>query len=86
MNYWIDVKEKQPEEFQEVAFIVESDDKIYNKRRMGGRYQGLKASKYPEHAYHAFTTPGVEWAGSHWMPLPDLPPCTCGFQHDEKYN
>ena len=23
---------------------------------------------------------------THWMPLPDLPPCTCGFSHDENYN
>lgn len=65
---WIDVKLQQPEEFQEVAFIVKSHDEAYNNRRMGGRYQGFKFDRY-----HAFTTPGIEFEGTHWMPLPELP-------------
>jgi hypothetical protein len=67
---WIDVTVRQPEEFQEVAFIVSSDDKNYNGRKMGGRYQGLKGKG--EDAYYEFTTPGNGWIGTHWMPLPDL--------------
>ncbi len=64
---WIDVTERQPEVFQEVAFIVKSRDKIYNGRRMGGMYQGFI------YRYHGFTTPGVEFEGTHWMPLPEIP-------------
>lgn len=67
---WIDVKEKQPEEFQEVAFIVDSEDPHYNGRKMGGRYQGIKGTG--ERSYYEFTTPGIGWSGTHWMPLPDL--------------
>ncbi len=64
---WIDVKIKQPEEFQEVIFIVESRDPAYNNRRMGGRYQGFK------YGYYGFTVPGIEFSGMYWMPMPDLP-------------
>lgn len=69
---WIDVKERQPEELQEVAFIVDSDDPNYAGRKMSGRYQGVKGTG--ERAYYEFTTPGIGWSGTHWMPLPDLQP------------
>lgn len=67
---WIDVTVRQPEEFQEVGFIVKSSDPIYDGHKMGGKYQGLKG--IGEHTYHEFSTPGVGWSGTHWMPLPDL--------------
>lgn len=84
--YWIDVKERQPEMYQAVAFIVSSSNDRYNRRRLGGTYQGAKETISGDGVYYEFAVPGHSWPGSHWMPLPDLPPCTCGFQHDEKYN
>lgn len=79
--YWIDCKEQEPKEFQEVAFICKSRDKFYNKKRMGGMYQGKGSI-----GEFKFSTPGCGWEGSHWMPLPEMPPCNCGFQHDLNYN
>ena len=70
---WISVKDRLPEKFQDVAFIVECKlDKTYNGRRMGGRYMGLM---FPDRdfAYHAFSVPGIEFKASHWMPLPEPP-------------
>ena len=64
---WIDVNERQPDEFQEVIFIVDSTDPIYNNKRMGGRYQGKK--RYG----HEFGRPGVVWKGKFWLPMPELP-------------
>ena len=64
---WINIEDKTPKKMQEVAFIVASDDKSYNGRRLAGRYQGF------QYGYHEFTTPGCGWKGSHWLPLPDLP-------------
>lgn len=86
MNYWIDITEKQPELYQAVAFIVDSSNKVYHKRRMGGTYQGRQETLSGDGFYHECAVPGHSWVISHWMPLPDLPPCNCGFQHDEKYN
>lgn len=67
MKDWIDVEKKQPEIFQEVAFIVESNDPIYHHKRMGGRYQGKKEWG------HEFSTPGIGWKGVFWFPFPELP-------------
>lgn len=64
---WISVKDKLPELYQSVAFIVESSDEFYNGRRLGGTYQGSKRG------YHGFAVPGIEFSGSHWMPLPEPP-------------
>jgi hypothetical protein len=80
MYNWIDVNIQKPELRQDVAFIIKSDNPIYNKRRLGGRYLGFNFG------YHEFSVPGASWQGTHWLPLPELPPCTCGFTHDEKYN
>lgn len=66
---WINIRQQQPDELQEVAFIVKSDNPAYNNRRMGGRYQRY----HPRGDYYEFTTPGVGWQGEYWMPLPELP-------------
>lgn len=64
---WIDIKDKQPAKYQNVAFVVDSTDEAYNNRVLGGRYQGN------QHGYYGFTTPGIEFAGKYWFPLPDAP-------------
>lgn len=64
---WIDVTQRQPEQYQEVIFIVDSTDPSYNNRRMGGRYQRA------QRGYYEFTTPGNAWGGKYWLPIPRLP-------------
>lgn len=73
MMQWIRCKDQEPEWQQEVAFIVNSSNSWYNKRRMGGRYLGKKETISGDGYYYEFSVPGHSWAGSHWMPLPELP-------------
>lgn len=64
---WISVEDQIPEVGQTVAFIVSSNDEHNNGRILGGSYDGFKFG------YHGFSTPGIGWSGSHWMPLPAPP-------------
>lgn len=65
---WIDVKLKQPEEHQEVIFLIKSKDEFYNGTRAGGLYQ-----KYNQRGnYYEFTTPGIVWLADYWMPMPEF--------------
>lgn len=58
---WISVEERLPEDGQTVAFVVKSDD-LRDGFVYGGKY-----------SYGDFCTPGVGFAASHWMPLPEPP-------------
>lgn len=64
---WIKVSDQEPELYEEVIFIVESRDKSYNGRRMGGRYQGKRRDWYE------FSTPGMGFSATLWQPMPPLP-------------
>ena len=67
-NYeWINVEKAHPPIRAEVLFVVDSNDKSYHLRIMSGKYCGKK------YGYHAFSIPGIEFKGSHWGVLPELP-------------
>lgn len=59
----VNVAERLPNELQDVVFCVESKDKVYNGRWLGGRYTTL--ADMP-----TFSTPGVGWGASQWLPFP----------------
>jgi hypothetical protein len=66
---WLPVTERLPEPGQDVAFVVDREAHgDAASRRLGGRFYGVNRKGQAE-----FTTPGVTWYGSHWMPLPPLP-------------
>lgn len=69
---WVSVKERLPERFQSVAFVVKSEDEKYHRKVYGGRFQGImfegESCEYP-----GFSVPGIEFEGSHWQPLPPPP-------------
>lgn len=65
---WVSVKDRLPEEGQTVAFVVKSINREYeNNKVLGGRYVGNK------YGCPGFCTPGIEWEGKYWMPLPKPP-------------
>lgn len=67
---WIPCSERLPERHQVVAFVICDRRGEYHGRVLGGTFQGTELG-YPE-----FSTPGVAWWGSHWMPLPESPVAT----------
>lgn len=64
---WLFATIKSPKQFQECIFVVESRDETYNGRVMGGIYQGVVFG------YHEFTTPGIAWRATLWLPSPTVP-------------
>ena len=61
---WIKTSEQCPNDMQEVIFIVSSTDEHYHRRILGGRYLS---------DWNEFTTPGMSFGATHWMPMPLLP-------------
>ena len=63
---WISIKDRLPLIGDTVAFVVHctQGDKSYNGRVLGGIYRGN------QYGYEGFSVPGIEFAGSHWLPLP----------------
>lgn len=68
---WISVNDKEPEEFQNVMFVVKSKDEFYDGKVLGGTYQGKKGKG--DYRHYAFSTPGIEWEGIFWQPSPFAP-------------
>jgi hypothetical protein len=64
---WLNVEQNKPEQYQDVIFIVESDNDFYNGRILGGRYQGN------QYGYHDFSVPGHEFSAKLWQPSPKKP-------------
>lgn len=64
---WIDADVQAPQLMQDVAFIVESKNPMYNGRLLGGRYQGN------QYGYHEFSVPGMSFSAKLWQPLPSTP-------------
>lgn len=64
---WISVDERRPENDQPVAFVVKAEkgstNEHLNGRILGGTY----------HRDWGFSTPGIGFIASHWMPLPAAP-------------
>ncbi|WP_081076821.1 DUF551 domain-containing protein [Burkholderia cepacia] len=64
---WISVDERRPENDQPVAFVVKAEkgstNEHLNGRILGGTY----------HRDWGFSTPGIGFIASHWMPLPTAP-------------
>jgi hypothetical protein len=77
---WIDVKYQMPEENRTVL--------LYGAKRLEYAVGRYFKSDYGYEGWEVETPSNFEPmnAPTHWMPLPDRPPCNCGFQHDEKYN
>jgi hypothetical protein len=69
---WISVEERLPDELQRVSFVVKSRDEAYNGKVLGGKYTGDPKSEYPSRK-NEFSTPGIGWEASHWMPAPAPP-------------
>jgi hypothetical protein len=69
---WIDAKDKLPE--KDGGYLVLW--KIYDKT-----YYEVDVFSHGE-----FNDPKINKRITHWMPLPDLPPCNCGFQHHPEYD
>lgn len=63
---WIPCSDRLPEDGQTVAFVVECEDQFWHGRVFGGRY--FRRTHGDE-----FSVPGIVFAASHWMPLPDPP-------------
>lgn len=63
---WISVDERLPDEGQPVLFIVNSGDDLYDGRMLGGVFRTIAGMP-------GFSTPGVTYGASHWMPSPPLP-------------
>lgn len=61
---WISVKDAMPEVSQRVLFIVVNSPPIYNHFN-GKVYGGVYT------AYGQFSTPGIGFEASHWMPSPE---------------
>lgn len=73
---WIDVNEKLPELYQSVAFVV-NNSSDHNGKVYGGSYTG--SNRFP----NEFSTPGIGFSASHWMPLP-APPNAESSDKDEQ--
>lgn len=62
MGDWVSVKDSMPELYQRVLFVVKSENEWYNGKVYGGVYT------HPD-----FSTPGMGFSASHWMPSPSPP-------------
>jgi hypothetical protein len=66
---WIDAKQRLPDAGQEVIFVVDEPDTADHGRILGGRFTPLVSRAERTD----FSTPGVGWRASHWMPAPKPP-------------
>lgn len=68
----IPVSERLPEHRQEVLFKVEDLDANGQPKEYGnhGRWLGGRFTLDREFNMHSFSTPGVGWVASHWLPMP----------------
>ncbi len=71
MEVWIDIKEKQPEKYQEVIFVAKASGnwEYMNGKPFIGKFQG-----YSERWGGEFSIPGIGMEGTLWLPLSVLPP------------
>ena len=64
---WISTQDRKPAQNQSVAFVVEAENgssqEHLHGRVLGGTY----------HPDRGFSTPGIGFRASHWMPLPTAP-------------
>jgi hypothetical protein len=67
---WISVKEKWPEKYQHVLFVVDHVGHTSHGKVYGGVYIGHGNQEW---SANAFTTPGCTMPASHWMPSPEPP-------------
>ncbi len=70
MSEWISVKDKLPEEREDVLFIVEPNGVPFV--RIGLYKSGDWYLMCGMNAYSPFTS-NTAWPVTHWMPLPDPP-------------
>ncbi|WP_175712163.1 DUF551 domain-containing protein [Burkholderia ambifaria] len=64
---WISVEDRKPVPNQSVAFVVEAED-VSSQEHLNGRVLG--GTYHPD---WGFSTPGIGFRASHWMPLPTAP-------------
>lgn len=66
---WIPVTERLPDPLQACNFIIDKPDSRRHGKVYGGTYTGDPGSEH-EDRRNEFSTPGISWNASHWMPSP----------------
>lgn len=69
---WISVKERLPEPFQACNFVIDMPDTTRHRKVYGGTYTGDPGSEH-EDRRNEFSTPGIAWNASDWLPAPEPP-------------
>lgn len=66
---WIDAKQSLPMAGQAVLFVVDEPTEAHHGRVLGGQFTPLTSRSQRTD----FSTPGIGWRASHWMPAPEPP-------------